>query len=319
MLINCNALPIETSHTSLDIFERPRLLVNFDGSFEQKIGPMYPRSGPTLEFELKGDRTSFIDFTKHLIGTRVLYCKSRIHQFKLCDWRRKSTRHASFCQHYSSLFSDCTVTAQGVKVSSAKWALCPQGLYWNWLFTQQGSKNTWLECQGYSYESNPSTHTLGAFTKREAETRSSATVIIIGRVASEFFLCEKHLVSGAELRISFLLRTRPDYCLIYDDAGKDCKVNITQASLYIRKMTLTENAYSTIETPLAEATARYRYTEIILIRTFLIGQNSQSWDQENVFAVNELENSYLPCQPMVALWAPKQPIHSTIKNLVSAA
>ena len=30
MLISSNALPIETSHTSLDIFERPQLLVNFD-------------------------------------------------------------------------------------------------------------------------------------------------------------------------------------------------------------------------------------------------------------------------------------------------
>ena len=70
--------------------------------------------------------------------------------------------------------------------------------------------------------------------------------------------------------------------MIYDDAGKDYKVNITQANLYVRKMTLTENAYSAIETTLAKATARYRYTEIIP-RTFLIGQNSQSWDQENVF------------------------------------
>ena len=48
-------------------------------------------------------------------------------------------------------------------------------------------------------------------------------------------------------------------------------------------MTLTENAYSAIETTLAKATARYRYTEVIP-RTFLIGQNSQSWDQEKLFS-----------------------------------
>ena len=46
MLINSSALPIETSHTSPDIFERPQLLVNFDGSFEQKIGPLYAANGP---------------------------------------------------------------------------------------------------------------------------------------------------------------------------------------------------------------------------------------------------------------------------------
>ena len=89
-------------------------------------------------------------------------------------------------------------------------------------------------------------------------------------------------MSGVELRISFL-RTRPEFCLIFDDAGKDYKVDLTQAILYVGKMTLTEKAYSGIETALATANARYRYTEIIP-RAFLIGQNSQSWDQEDIFS-----------------------------------
>ena len=38
MLNHSNALPIETSQTSLDIFERPQLVVNCDVSFEQEIG-----------------------------------------------------------------------------------------------------------------------------------------------------------------------------------------------------------------------------------------------------------------------------------------
>ena len=60
-MINSNALPTETAHTSLDLFERPQPLVNFDGSFEQKIGPLYAPKGPTLEFEVMGDRTNFTD------------------------------------------------------------------------------------------------------------------------------------------------------------------------------------------------------------------------------------------------------------------
>ena len=38
-----------------------------------------------------------------------------------------------------------------------------------------------------------------------------------------------------------------------------------------------------IETTLAKATARYWYTETVP-RTFLVGQNSQNWDQGNVFS-----------------------------------
>ena len=41
--------------------------------------------------------------------------------------------------------------------------------------------------------------------------------------------------------------------------------------MYVRKMTLIETVYSAIETTLANATARYRYTEIFP-RTFLIRQ-----------------------------------------------
>ena len=67
-----------------------------------------------------------------------------------------------------------------MKVSSAN------GLYAHKAFIEtefshnKEAKN--LECQGYNYESNPSTQTFGAFTKRDAETRSSATVTVINRV-----------------------------------------------------------------------------------------------------------------------------------------
>ena len=56
-----NILPLEASHSSLDIFERSPVLITFDSSFEQKIGPSYSSNGPTLEFEVVGDRNNFLD------------------------------------------------------------------------------------------------------------------------------------------------------------------------------------------------------------------------------------------------------------------
>ena len=42
-------------------FKRPQLLSNFEGSFELKICTLYAPNGPLLEFEVKGDRTNFVN------------------------------------------------------------------------------------------------------------------------------------------------------------------------------------------------------------------------------------------------------------------
>ena len=54
-------LPTEATHSSLELFEKPALLITFDGSFHQKVGPVYSPNGPIVEFELAGDRNNFID------------------------------------------------------------------------------------------------------------------------------------------------------------------------------------------------------------------------------------------------------------------
>ena len=56
----CFSLPVEASQCSLDVFEKPPLLITFDTSFEQKIGPVFAPIGPTLEFEFAGNRTFFL-------------------------------------------------------------------------------------------------------------------------------------------------------------------------------------------------------------------------------------------------------------------
>ena len=65
-----NTSPLEASHSSLDIFERSPVLITFDSSFEQKIGPIYSPNGPTLEFEVVGDRNSFLDLQKIFLETK---------------------------------------------------------------------------------------------------------------------------------------------------------------------------------------------------------------------------------------------------------
>ena len=66
-----NLLPSEATQSSLDLFEKPSLIVTFDGSFCQNLGPVYSPNGPMIEFEVTGDRNIFIDLEVNFLGSEM--------------------------------------------------------------------------------------------------------------------------------------------------------------------------------------------------------------------------------------------------------
>ena len=84
------------------------------------------------------------------------------------------------------------------------------------------------------------------------------------------------------LRI-FFVRSKPEIVLIHDDVAKNYKITITQANLYVRKMTVSEQVFIAIEKTLTKTPALYRYTEV-LPKTFLIPTGSRNWSKEDVFS-----------------------------------
>ena len=205
-----NVLPVEASHSSLDIFERPPLLITFDSSFEQKVGPLYAPNGPTLEFEVTGDRTNFIDLQNIYLEVKCKISKPDGSNLQYVTGDATQQEKPVFVNNtLHSLFSDCNITANGIKISSANGNYAHKAFIETEFSHNKEAKDTWLKCQGYSYESEPQTHTSSAFTSREKDTRSSAVVSFIGKVAADVFSCDKHLMRGVTLRFSFL-RTRPE-------------------------------------------------------------------------------------------------------------
>ena len=77
-----NLLPFDATHTTLDVFEKPPLLVTFKNAFTQKIGPPFSPDGPVLEFQVICDRNNFIDLQKI-----VLEIKCKITQANDADPR----------------------------------------------------------------------------------------------------------------------------------------------------------------------------------------------------------------------------------------
>ena len=266
-----NLLPSEATHSSLDLFEKPSLLVTSDRSFCQKLGPVHSPNGPMLEFEVSGDRNNFIDLQKIFLEV-----KCKIVQSSEANLKYDGTAAADviktdapyFCNNMlHSLYSDCTVSANGLKISNAN-GNC--------------AHKSFIETEFSHNKENPGALSTTEVNRRKALVRQSNECTFYGKVAVDFFTCDRHLMSGVTLRIAFR-RSIGDFVFMSDDAAKHYKVKIVEANLYVRKMTLNDDVVSAIEKTLLSSPASYPYLET-LTKTFLASTGLHNWKQEDIFA-----------------------------------
>ena len=278
-----NLLPAEATHTTLDLFEKQPLL---DNAFTQKIGPSYSPDGPMLEFEVLGDRNNFIDLQKILLEV-----KCKITQNNDVDLRTGADAAGTDAPYFSnnallSLFSECTVSANGVKISNTNGNYAHKAFIETEFSSSRTAKGTWLVCHGYYFENEPQKidgqdDRAEDVTARKALVADSLENYFIGKPASDILTCDKQLLSGVTLRISF--RRSSNVFAVISEADKHYKVKIIEANLYVRKMTIADHVLSAIKKTLFKTPAVYRYNEV-LPRTFLATRDVHSWRQEDVFS-----------------------------------
>ena len=89
-------------------------------SFEQKICPVWAPNGPTLEFEVVGDRTYFIGLQNiHLkVKSRILRTNGGKLEYDAASASATDSPFFVFIKPHS-FFSDCSNIANGFKISSA--------------------------------------------------------------------------------------------------------------------------------------------------------------------------------------------------------
>ena len=151
----------------MDLFEKPPLLVTFDQSFEQKTGPLYSPTVSSLEFEIIGDRNKFIDLQKIYleIKFRVVRNNGNDLRFTTGDVNNSGTPHlVNNVLH--SLFADCTVSANGIKISSANGHYAHKSFI-ETEFCHESDAKTWLKCQGNDYEADPTGVPAAIITARQ--------------------------------------------------------------------------------------------------------------------------------------------------------
>ena len=172
-----NLLPNEATHSSLDLFEKQPLLITFENAFDQKIGLDYSPNGPMLEFEITGDRNNFVDLQKNYLEIR---CK--VTQSNGADLRYVNTdptvSDSPFLVNNSlySLFSDCTLSANGLKISNANSNFAHKSFIGTEFSNSKGAKDSWLKCQGCRFENNPAAIDAADFTSQRELVRESREI-----------------------------------------------------------------------------------------------------------------------------------------------
>ena len=133
---------------------------------------------------------------------------------------------------------------------------------------------------------NPGTIPTAISDIRKRTVRQSARITLYGKLAVDFFSCEKHLVSGVTLPFS-MRRSQDDFAVISEDPEKQYKVQIDDANLFIRKRTVSDNVVGAIEKTLMKTPAIYRYSEVIT-KTLLATTGQQSWKHEDIFTIESI-------------------------------
>ena len=152
-----NFLPTEATHSSLDLFEKPPLLVTFENAFTPKSGPSYSPDGPMLKFEVLGDRNNFIDHqrTRLEIVARVVQNNGDVLRAHATEAAQRDTPYL-VNNPLSSLFSECKMSLNGEKISTTDSNFAHKRFIETEFSHGIGAKKTWFACQGYNYEDDPS-------------------------------------------------------------------------------------------------------------------------------------------------------------------
>ena len=134
----------------------------------------------------------------------------------------------------SSLFVECTLSLKDEKLSITNDNFAHKSFDETEFSSGKDAKRTWLVCQGYYFEENPSAinGAGGRFedvTERKGLVPASNELKLFGKIACDFLSCDKHHFSDLTVRLS--LRCSPTVFVdISEDAAKHYKVQIIGAN-----------------------------------------------------------------------------------------
>ena len=154
-----------------------------------------------LEFEVTGDRNNFIE-----LQTIFNEVDCKINQSSGAALKNDAAAAADKTNFYKnllhSLFSDSTVSANGLKISNASGNFAFKNIVETEFSHNKDAKNPWPACQGYSYDSwRKGGLSTTELNRRKALAMGSGKCAFYGKVAVDFLHVTKKLFKSVTLCI----------------------------------------------------------------------------------------------------------------------
>jgi len=282
------------THSALDFFERPHVLINYEGAYDQEAFPHVGCRGPQLDFFVTAENKNCIDLNRICLALDVsLYTPDGKTLVK--PGTDPVLIYGNNLLH--SLFSHVELFLNGKLISSSNNNYHHAAFVETELTSDTEGKQTWAQCQGYRYRGDAKQYAeqkdkiIDAFTKR-----GNYNISLYGAPHVDFFECERFLLPGVTLHLR--LYRAPSNCSLEAVGTLDAdaikaadqtpySVVIEKASLFVNKVVLSDSVKMSIERALSKSPAVYPYIEN-LNKSFIIQAGQNCFVKENIFGTEPI-------------------------------
>ena len=265
-------------------------MINYEGAYDHEVFPHVGCRGPQLDFFVAAEAKNLIDLNRMVLCVEVaIYLEDGKTKAKPGDFDvffSNNTLH--------TLFSHAELHLNEKLISHSNNCNLHSAFVETELSTDTESKNSWAECQGYNYLAK-STGKDQQFNKLAASfaDKKECKIQLCGALHIDFLDCENFLLPNVTLHVR--LYRSPNNTVLHlkgtDDDVKNLDGKILpvveKASLFVRKVVVTDSVKLSIERALMKSDAIYPYIES-LNKSFIIQAGQNCFIKENIFGTEPI-------------------------------
>jgi len=271
----------ECAKSELDLFSVPLTQTSMEyGSWVEYHPLTTLADGSPIEFEVSGTGDDYVDFANTL-----LYVKAKVTQLDGANLPADApVGPVNLFLH--SLFSQVDISLNGALITSSTNTYPYRAMLETLLSYGHDAKTSQLTSVLYYKDTAGNMDSVdfannvndGLVTRRRL-ARQSRVMDMMGRLHADIFFQDRYMINEVNTKIK-LIRSKDAFCLM---GGADFKVQITHASLFVRKVKLMSSVFVEHAKALELGTAKYPIRRVVC-KSFAIPQNYLDVNHEKLFS-----------------------------------